>query len=278
MTHSAGTTIDNKTTSQSGDNPARLAPQLARRGSEAIITAMEMPATSVMAPVTPIRMYPSSLSREPLPSAPAQMSSSQRIKDLLPQAQLGSREALGEVLQACRLYLVMIAESELDPELRGKGGASDLVQQTFLEAQQDFGRFHGTTSDELRAWLRHILLNNVSNFARAYRETAKRNLVREVRLPARTSGEWFAEPASTAKTPSQQFRAQQEEAELQRALERLPIEYQQVIRYRYQDELSFEEIAARLDRSPPAARKLWSRAIESLRAAMDSRDIEEPAP
>jgi RNA polymerase sigma-70 factor (ECF subfamily) len=46
----------------------------------------------------------------------------------LPAARAGSREALGEVLEACRGYLLLLAQEELDPALQAKGGASDLVQ------------------------------------------------------------------------------------------------------------------------------------------------------
>ena len=53
----------------------------------------------------------------------------------LAAARTGSSEALGQALQACRGYLLLLAERELDPDLRAKGGASDVVQETFLEAQ-----------------------------------------------------------------------------------------------------------------------------------------------
>src|SRR5262245_22320921 len=49
----------------------------------------------------------------------------------LAAARTGSPEALGAALEACRLYLLGIADRELDGELRAKGGASDLVQETF---------------------------------------------------------------------------------------------------------------------------------------------------
>ena len=55
----------------------------------------------------------------------------------LAAARAGSREALGRVLESCRGYLLLIAQQELDPALQARGGASDLVQQTFLEAQAD---------------------------------------------------------------------------------------------------------------------------------------------
>src|SRR6516225_2525174 len=99
-------------------------------------------------------------------------------------ARAGSPEALGQVLETFRGYLLLIADREMDPELRAKGGASDLVQETFLEAQRDFARFHGTRAEELRAWLRRLLLNNVANFTRQYRERAKRQVGREIPLEA----------------------------------------------------------------------------------------------
>ncbi len=42
----------------------------------------------------------------------------------LPAARSGSAEALGNALEACRGYLLMIAQRELDSHLQPKGGAS----------------------------------------------------------------------------------------------------------------------------------------------------------
>src|SRR5262249_25645214 len=83
---------------------------------------------------------------------------------LLGPARAGSREALGQVIEAFRPYLLLVAREEQDPAFQGKGGASDLVEETFLEAVRDFDRFHGTTAEELLAWLRKLLLNNVADF------------------------------------------------------------------------------------------------------------------
>jgi DNA-directed RNA polymerase specialized sigma24 family protein len=81
------------------------------------------------------------------------------------EARAGSREAPGRVLEACRRYLLLIADRELDPALKAKGGASDLVQQTFLEAHRDFGRFHGDSEEQLLAWLRQPLRYNLADFS-----------------------------------------------------------------------------------------------------------------
>src|SRR5262245_44398114 len=186
-----------------------------------------------------------------------------RIGEQLTAARSGSAEALGEALEACRAYLLVVAERELDPGLRAKGGASDLVQQTFLEAQRDFGRFHGSSAEQLRAWLRQVLRNNLANFARQYRDTQKRQAGRGVALPQSTS----IRPgglATDTPTPSRHAIAGEDAAALQAALDRLPDDYRQVIALRYDEDRPFDEIAQIMRRSPNAVRKLWARAVEHL--------------
>ena len=182
--------------------------------------------------------------------------------DWLESARAGSQEALGQALEACRRYLVEIARQELDPTLQAKGGASDVVQDTFLDAQRDFGQFHGQSDGELRAWLRQLLLHHVYKLGRRYRDTQKRAAGRELSLEVaeKTNG-----PIAT---PSVQIMAAEQTEALRRALARLPDDYRQVIQARYQEHRSFEEIASQMGRSSGAVRKLWARAIERLQEEM----------
>jgi RNA polymerase sigma-70 factor (ECF subfamily) len=184
----------------------------------------------------------------------------------LPAARAGSAQALGEALEACRGYLLLIAQRELGPDLQAKAGASDLVQQTFLEAQRDFARFQGDEEGEWLAWLRRLLLNNLANFVRDYRETAKRQVSREIRLPeVYSSRPGDLAPPAPAPTPSKQAMAHEHAAIVLVALDQLPPDYRQVVMLRYQDEKSFEEIGAIMGRSANAVRKLWLRALERLK-------------
>jgi RNA polymerase sigma-70 factor (ECF subfamily) len=188
----------------------------------------------------------------------------------LEDAQGGSREALGEALEACRAYLLLVANRELDSALQAKGGASDLVQETFLDAQRDFARFTGRSASELRAWLRQILLNNLANFARQYRGTDKRQLYREVALAGgAVSGAEPLEPFATTPSPSTQLMGRERVEQLFAALRRLPDDYRRVIEMRYQHGESFAEIARAMDRSENAVRKLWFRAVERLEQELD---------
>jgi RNA polymerase sigma-70 factor (ECF subfamily) len=188
------------------------------------------------------------------------------IREWLSSARNGSQDALGEALESCRAYLLLVANQELDSGLQAKGGPSDLVQETFLEAQRDFDGFAGCSADELRAWLRKILLHNLANFARQYRDTDKRKLALEVGLPGGDqSGGGEQQLVAELTGPESLALRRERGRQLQAAVERLPDDYRQVIEWRYRDECSFEEIARRLSRSDNAARKLWFRAIEQLK-------------
>jgi RNA polymerase sigma-70 factor (ECF subfamily) len=189
----------------------------------------------------------------------------ERVAGWLPAAQAGSREALAQALEACRGYLLMIAERELAPDLRAKAGASDLVQDALLEAQRDFGSFKGTNEGELLAWLRRLLLNNLANFARHYRGTDKRAVAREVGLAVGgSSAEMGPDLASVLPSPSGAAMAHERAEAVRRAIDRLPPDQRQVVLLRYQDERTFEEIGPLMGRTANAVRKLWLRAIERL--------------
>ena len=202
------------------------------------------------------------------------------IEQQIAAARQGSARALGMLLDEFRNYLLLIANAELDSELRKKVGASDLVQETFLHAQGGFAAFQGSTEPELRAWLRQIMLNRCRNVRQAY-EACKRDIGREVPLGGTSS---IVGPAEnlTAEVPSPSGRAMADEEALlvARALGSLPKEYEEVIRLRHWEDLSFDQIAARMGRSSEAVRKLWSRAVACLGVdwGTDDRDTEIKRP
>jgi RNA polymerase sigma-70 factor, ECF subfamily len=185
--------------------------------------------------------------------------------ECLQAARAGSTAALGQLMEMCRQYLLGVANGELESQLQAKAGASDLVQDAFLEAQRIFSRFQGETSQELLAWLRAILLNKLADFNRAYRGTDKRQVAREMAIDGGpTPSAPGLQPAANVATPSG-IVAQDEEAQaVQRALDRLPDHYRQVILWRQWEDMPFEEIARRLGKSVDAARMVWWRAIERL--------------
>lgn len=185
-------------------------------------------------------------------------------------ARAGSAEALGRLLEACRPYLLAIAERELPDELRAKCGASDLVQDAFLKVQPHFHRFAGNGREEVLAWLRRVLLNHLANVREHYRGTQKRQLGREVHLGALPTDSGLSGLADPAPTPRTQAENADGRAALERALAKLNPRYARVIRLRYLDGRTFPEVAAELGCSAEAARKLWLRAVVKLQALVEA--------
>ncbi len=194
----------------------------------------------------------------------------EQLEGWLAAARQGSADALGGLLETCRNYLLLIANQQLDAQLRGKVGPSDLVQESFLEAQRDFGRFQGKTEEELLAWLRRILLNNLANISRHYRETEKRQIEREVRITETAGLETGL--ICPGESPSAALIAGEQDEALHRAFAQLPEPARQVILWRNYERLPFEEIGRRLERSAEAARKLWVRALEQLEELLGPLD------
>jgi len=197
----------------------------------------------------------------------------------LTAARAGSSEALSRILEACRNYLLLVAERDLDPDLRAKGGASDLVQQTFLEAHGAFGQFRGGCEDEMLAWLRQLLRNNLIDFTRLYRATAKRGTDRELPLDAAdTSSQEGVRVAADTPSPSGHAMARERDEAMRAAMGRLPEDYRAILQLRHEDALGFDEIAKRMDRTSEAVRKLWARAVYRLQQEVDEHHDSGPDP
>ncbi len=192
------------------------------------------------------------------------------VDECIRLAQGGCAESLGQLYERCRRYLLLIANQELDSELRAKLGPSDLVQETLLAAQRGFGRFEGRTDAELRAWLRRILLNQVSGSIHHY-GVAKRDVRRERELEEILHDQRYAAYlADDCETPSKGVIESERREALAIALRQLPKHYRQALISRNFDGQSFVEIGLDMDLTEAAARKLWLRAISALRKALET--------
>jgi len=193
-----------------------------------------------------------------------------KVSELIAQARQGDDECRDRLFGLCRSYLGFVARSQVETWLRRKVDASDLVQETMLEAYRDFGRFQGGTEQEWLAWLKRILAHNAADFVRRYRGTAKREAGLEI--PFRDADDSLArgapEPAADQPTPSQEFLLIDSELRVTAALADLPEDYQEVIVLRNLQRLPFNEVAERMNRTRPAVQMLWMRAIKKLQEVM----------
>lgn len=185
--------------------------------------------------------------------------------DWLRAARSGSQPDLGRALEACRGYLFMIAEAELGSTLRPKAGASDLVQESLLDAQKAFDQFAGSTRADFIAWVGQILRHNLADLARRYRDAECRAVTREQSLADDPPP---GAPTGGTASPSAIVTRAEDEGRLRAAIARLPDESRLVLAWRQQDRLGWAEIGTRLGKSAEAARKVWFRAVERLREEM----------
>jgi RNA polymerase sigma-70 factor (ECF subfamily) len=167
---------------------------------------------------------------------------------------------LANVLESYRAYLGAIAAASLDPAIRTKVGASDLVQETFLAAGRDAAAFRGETEADLKAWLRGIMLHLVSNTRQHYRGAERRRIDREIPLGANAF-----DVADSATTMMTRHAREERDDELARAIAELPESHRRILEWRTRDGWTFARIGRELGISEGAARKQWARAISQLR-------------
>ncbi len=197
---------------------------------------------------------------------PSPVAAPTSFEDWLTASRLGSSDELGFLLESCRAHLLVVAECELGSTLRPKAGASDLVQQSLLEAHRGFEEFRGSTAEEFLAWTSTILRRNLMDLGRRYRASESRSVAREV-VPHS-----FDSYPSAIADPQAEASMGEELLRLSLAISQLPQETQSVIRLRHEEYLGWDEIGQRLNKSGEAVRKIWFRAVESLRSEMNKSD------
>jgi RNA polymerase sigma-70 factor (ECF subfamily) len=170
-------------------------------------------------------------------------------------------------LDRYRNYLRFLARLQLDPRLLAKLDASDVVQQTLLQAHAHKDQFRGQTEAEWLAWLRKILANSIAAAARQFAADG-RDLGRERSLEAglnessaRLEG-WLAADQSS---PSERADRSEQSRLLADALAMLPLDQQRVVELHHLQGLSLAEIAQQLNKSRPAVMGLLFRGLKQLR-------------
>jgi len=192
------------------------------------------------------------------------------VEAWIEDARGGSPDSLGMALEACRSYLIAIAEAELAPDLRPKGDVSDLVQETFLEASRDFRQFTGCTGPEWQAWLRQIFIHNLQQLVNRYRHTAMRNVEQEVSLNQRSpDASREVDLVADLSSPSSMAMRKELGEIVHVAMSRLSERDRRLLILRFQDQCTFEQMGRQLGCSAVAAQKGWRKAIDRLRTHFD---------
>jgi len=193
--------------------------------------------------------------------------STNELEDLIRRARDGCGDSLGRILELYRRYLSLIARLQLDGgPIQAKCSPSDIVQETFLQANRCFGDFAGRSEGELIAWLRKILVSQMAMQIRHY-GTQRRdiNLERQLHVEMEGSTIMLSGLAANGKSPSQSAVRRERAVILADALAHLPGDYREVIVLRHLRGNSFPDVARQMDRSVDSVKGIWQRAVKQLR-------------
>ncbi len=172
-------------------------------------------------------------------------------------------------LEQYRSYLLLLARMQLDPQPRSKVDASDVVQQTLLEAHQQQEQFSGDNA-ELAGWLRKALANNIRDALRGMRRQ-KRDVTRERSLEeavdessARLAGCLWTDQSS----PSHQAIRQEDLLRLADALLELPDGQREAVMLHHLQGWTIGDVAKHLNKTDAAVAGLLHRGLRQLRKLM----------
>lgn len=135
-------------------------------------------------------------------------------------------------------------------QLRGDESASrDVVSETFLHAVRSRGSFDGRVGT-VSGWLMGIARHKIADHWRAR---------------ARAPGNLSADPLANGGDPALQSETQERRHAIVSVLEKLPDEQRQVLEWKYIEEVSTRDIAARIGRTEKAVEALLYRARRAFK-------------
>jgi RNA polymerase sigma-70 factor, ECF subfamily len=169
-----------------------------------------------------------------------------------------------------RDYLLLLARLGLGDRPRAKIDASDVVQQTLMEAHRKRDQFRGG-DDQLLPWLRKLLACTLADAIRTLNR-AKRDPARERTIEAsldQSSERLEAWLAADHTSPSQHAVRNERLAQLAEALAKLPDAQRDSLLQRYGEGATVAEISQRLGRTPLAVAGLLKRGSARLRELLE---------
>ena len=190
-----------------------------------------------------------------------------KTRHLVVLAKDGDKSALD---QLCRVYserVRWVVRLRMGKELRSQLESMDLVQDAFVSALKDLGKFTYKNEGDFLRWLSKIAENRLLGHLHRLHAN-KRDIRKEVRLNnhRRTTEDSFvgALEVIDTTTPSSIMSKKEEFDKLAKAIDALTPQYREVILLTKIEGLSYKEIGDRLGKSSEAVRKLVSRALEAL--------------
>lgn len=180
------------------------------------------------------------------------MEKQQELQALVDSARSGSREAFENLILQTRGRIRALVASRLSAHVVLGVEADDVVQETILRAFQSIAKCQWQGEDSFLRWMGGIAENVILELAR--RRARERRVPLQGDLPARVV------------SPSREMRRDERFERLEGSLDKLSPDHREVILLTRIEGLTFEEAAARMERSPDAVKQLLYRALKQLKS------------
>lgn len=193
-------------------------------------------------------------------------------QELWERAQAGDKSAAARLLDDYRDRLRRMVFCRMDPRVAARVDASDIVQESLIEAGTKWDDYLQHREVPLYAWLRRVCWQRLVKLHEFHLNAAKRSARREqnvgVALPDHSSVMLMGQLVGRQITPSKELVKQEMVQTVRSAMQQLPNNDQEVLVMRYLEQMSSKEIAACLDISEPAVNMRHMRALERLRGLL----------
>jgi RNA polymerase sigma-70 factor (ECF subfamily) len=183
---------------------------------------------------------------------------------LLDEIRGGDRSAFGRLFELFQPGLRQFVANRLDPRVRARLDASDVVQETQMEAYRRMDDYLARRPMPFRIWLRRTAYERLLKLRRHHVDAGRRSVGRELGLPDRSSL-LLARPFLDCASPDRKVDRDELVRRVREALAGLSETDREVLLMRHAEELPYREIGGILDLDPAAARKRYGRALLRLR-------------
>ncbi len=199
-------------------------------------------------------------------------------KSLLERANKGEEAAFQELFRRHKARLLQAIALRMDRRVAARVDASDVLQETYLEAFKRLPRYLQLRPMPFYLWLCWIAREKVLALHRRHLGADKRAVTHETPLLPADSSATFVSAVIAGHEPSpSQALAKTELAErLRLALGKLDEDERDLILWRHFEQLNTREMAQLLEISEAAAAKRYIRAVERLRKILVNLGVTKP--
>lgn len=205
------------------------------------------------------------------------MSGVESEREWVAKAIAGDHVSLEQLLLKYYPELSGRLKAKLPGDLRSAISVDDVLQETFIHAFRDIGRFQPEADHSFAAWLRAVADHRLQDAIKTERRKKRggwHHRVEKADDPDASSLIDFVEMLSAGSSTPSRYLARREAIQaVQVAIAGLPEDYRQAVQLHFLDGKSLEEVAVALDRTPGAVRGLLDRAKKKMRAALDRSSL-----